>query len=96
MSEETPIKCKECGSSKWSKIYPDEQLEGKSEALQFALARQVQCNECSYCWEMSRVQIIRHFVWLQTSQGKTSEQILEEVTEVKKTAEEEMKERFRK
>lgn len=92
---ESPVRCKECGSGKWSKIYSDEQLEGKNDVLQFALAKQVQCDECSYCWELSRVDIIRHFAWLQTEQGKSFDEIQADVTAAKEEGEKAMKERFK-
>ena len=67
-------KCPKCGSP-WRRVHPNDKLEGLDDMSQYLLARQVICTkqDCSYAWQLSPMEIIKHYYDLMKEQGKTKE-----------------------
>jgi len=75
----SPVKCPECGSANWERVYTNDYLEDYDDLTQFKLMKEVKCLDCLCHWSLSTIDIIRHFMYLKKKEGKSKKEIKEEM-----------------
>jgi len=80
--------CRKCGSP-WRRLYSNEMIEAQDQGVQYKLMKQVICTkqECSYQWELSPIEITRHFFDMRKYQGASFEVANRELVELKRRGE---------
>jgi hypothetical protein len=80
MISESPVKCLECRSSNWERVYSNEELEKFDDLTQFNLMKEVKCLDCGFHWSLSTMDIVRHFIYLRKKEGKSRKDINNEIS----------------
>ena len=79
----SPVKCPECGSDNWKRYYTNEELEKMDNMVSMQLMKQAICNECEHIWDLSIIEIVRHFAYIKKKEGKTDNEIIKEIQDGK-------------